>query len=737
MAICKSLRLKRGDLFLQQLLLTFVSMTSSTLRNAFILVLIVSFNLGFGSSVNRWQDSILKVLPNLTDTSRVIALNKLSSWFSDIDLEKSKQYANEALHLSDSILYAKGRVNSRDNLGYVFLMTAQYPRAISIYKEAISIAQKINFTIKLAWLFNRLSAAYYYQGDYEVALQNYVKTSEYAKKTNNKNTLIEAYNGMASIYMAKSDFSNTEKYYEEALTIAHDIADTSTIALIENNLGVMYGAKHNYNESMMHYKSALEIYQTIKDSSSIALALVNIGNCNSSMGILEAALKSYNQALDIYFRSNDKNGLALCYTDIGVLFSHHKDFSSAIEFFNKALEIANEIGRKEVKRVSYQELANIYYQTAKYQKAYDYYKMYSDMKDSLFNESNARSMNEIQTKYETEKKENEIVRLNLQSEAQTARNKQRDILTYFIATALLLVLVIVFVVYRQNKITQKTNKELVEMNGAIRKQKRQIENQKLIVENQNKEITDSINYARQIQQAILPSDLVISKALPDHFILYKPKAIVSGDFYFFAENKNNIFMAAVDCTGHGVPGAFMSMIGHNLLTQIINEKDINDPGEILNQLHKSVRHVLQQDSEKAENRDGMDIALMAISKNFKTLEYAGANRPLYLVRENVIKETKGDKFPIGGLQYELERKFSTHSIKLQKKDTIYLFSDGYADQFGGEKGKKFMVKNLQKTLLDVHSLPLNKQKDKLDTVIESWRGNLEQIDDILLIGVEI
>ncbi len=666
---------------------------------------------------------MLKVLPSLKDTSRVNAFNKLAGIYADIDWEKSKQFAVRAISLGDSLSFSRGRINGRDNLGYIFILSGQYNKAIALYNEAISIGQQGNFSKKLPLLYNRLSAAYYYEGNYENALQCYIKTSELAKRANDKTTILEAYNGIASIYMAKTDYINTEKYYRDALLIAHDLQDNNSIALIENNLGVMYYKNGGVVQAMLHYQQALNIYKELKDSSSIGLSLLNIGMCNSSMGSYSEALKFYNEAMDIYVRGNDKANLAICYTNFATVYSHENNFPLAIDFLNKALKIATEIGRKEIEKKCYDSLSDIYNKMGQYKQAYAYFKLFSDIKDSLFNENNTRSMNELQTKYETEKKESEIGRLNLQNEAQNARNKQQATLIYFFIVGFLLVLIIVFVVYRQYKITRAA--------------KREIENQKLIVENQNKEITDSINYARQIQQAILPAAGLISKALPACFILYKPKAIVSGDFYFYAETKERYILAAVDCTGHGVPGAFMSMIGHNLLTQIINEKGLYQPGDILNQLHKGVRHALQQDSEKSENRDGMDLALIAIHKDFSKLEFAGANRPLYLIRNGQLFDTKGDKFPIGGLQYEQERKFNTHVIELMKGDAVYIFSDGYADQFGGVKGKKFMVKNLQRTLIEAQSMSMQNQKNKLDFTIESWKGHHEQIDDILMIGVKI
>jgi serine phosphatase RsbU (regulator of sigma subunit)/Tfp pilus assembly protein PilF len=706
-----------------RLITTFVFMHRLFFKKHIFLLLILLVNFCPVSFSNKWEDSVLRALPGLNDTSLVIAFNKLSDFYSDNNYDKSKWYAHKAISKADSIGFNKGRMDGRDNLGLVFIQSAEYSNAVNVYKEAINIAQQAKFLKKLPWLYNRLSAAYYYQGNYENALMYYIKTSELAKKINNKSTLLVAYNGIANIYMAKVDYINAGNYYSQGLVIAHDLNDTNSVALIENNLGLLYFKQDNFKKAMPHYDAALKIYKSYKDSSNIALTLINIGLCNGSTENYSDALRFYNEALEIYLHRNDNAGLAICYTDMATIYNRKNDYPSAIDYLKRALKIATKIGRKEIIKKCYDSLSDIYNKTGQYQLAYDYSKKLSDIKDSLFNETNTRSMNELQTKYETEKKESEIGRLSLQNEAQNARNRQQTTLTYFFITAFLLVLVIVFVVYRQYKITRATNRE--------------IKNQKLIVEIQNKEITDSINYARQIQQAILPASALIDQFLQNYFILYKPKAIVSGDFYFYSETESRILLAVVDCTGHGVPGAFMSMIGHNLLTQIINEKGLRQPGEILNQLHKGVRNALHQDSEKSENRDGMDIALISLDKDFSKLEYAGANRPLYLIRDGELKDTKGDKFPIGGLQYEKERKFSNHVIDLLSGDTLYLCSDGYADQFGGEKGKKFMVKNLQRTLVEIQPIPMREQKIRLDAVLESWKRGHEQIDDILVIGLRV
>lgn len=275
-----------------------------------------------------------------------------------------------------------------------------------------------------------------------------------------------------------------------------------------------------------------------------------------------------------------------------------------------------------------------------------------------------------------------------------------------------------------------------ERTAEVVRQKEEIESQRVKLEHLYNEVTDSIKYAKRIQEAILPPDALVKKELPNPFVLYKPKDIVSGDFYWMEKVDNKVFFAAVDCTGHGVPGAFMSIVGYNLLKQIVKEE--SDPGKILNKLSRGVKDTLHQGVEEGTSKDGMDIALCSYDAKTKILQYAGAYNPLYLVREGELIETKADKFPIGGaLEDSDTRSYTSHTVQLQNDDTVYIFSDGYADQFGGEKGKKFMVKQFRQLLLGIQEKSMEEQKRYLNDTIETWRGNHEQVDDILIMGMRI
>ncbi|MEP7169874.1 MAG: SpoIIE family protein phosphatase, partial [Bacteroidota bacterium] len=259
--------------------------------------------------------------------------------------------------------------------------------------------------------------------------------------------------------------------------------------------------------------------------------------------------------------------------------------------------------------------------------------------------------------------------------------------------------------------------------------------QKNIIEIKNKEITDSLIYAKRIQSAILPDIKLIYKTLEQSFILYLPKDIVSGDFYAFAQKNDKVLIAAADCTGHGVAGAFMSMIGSSLLNSIINEKNITEPALVLDELNEGIIQSLKQ--RESESNDGMDISLCAFDLKNNSVQFSGAYRPLWLIRNNELLVYKSNKFPIGGQQIQHEEKFSQHKIKLQANDTVYIFSDGFADQFGGEKGKKLMMKKFKELLLSIQKFSMHEQEDYLKEHFEKWKKNHEQVDDVLVIGIRI
>ncbi|MCK5823417.1 MAG: DUF4154 domain-containing protein [Bacteroidales bacterium] len=343
--------------------------------------------------------------------------------------------------------------------------------------------------------------------------------------------------------------------------------------------------------------------------------------------------------------------------------------------------------------------------------------------------------------------------------------RAQRIALYLFISIILLISIFIFFIYRSYKIIKLSTKQLEEKNTAIEKQNFEIEQQKEELQSQhdeiqsqnlilqrvfnniklkNKELTDSIKYAQRIQQSIFPTDRIINELLPNSFILFEPKEILSGDFYFIKKSKvlknktNNekIIVSAVDCTGHGVPGALMSIVGKDLLDHSISELGLIKPSEILESLNTGIKNTFYQNNAGIVAKDGMDMSLITIEQKTKVLEFAGAKNPIYLIRNNSLSIFKGDIYEIGNYE-KTENIYTNHQLQLQKDDIIYLFSDGYADQFGGEKGKKFLYKAFQQLLLKIHQKPLVEQRRILLNEFIEWKGEQEQIDDVLIIGIRI
>jgi len=283
----------------------------------------------------------------------------------------------------------------------------------------------------------------------------------------------------------------------------------------------------------------------------------------------------------------------------------------------------------------------------------------------------------------------------------------------------------------ERMLEQKVKERTAEV---VEKQK-EVELQNEKISELYEEVTDSIKYAKGLQEAILPPDDFVKQVMPNSFVLYKPKDIVSGDFYWIEKKNERVYFAAVDCTGHGVPGAFMSIVGYNALNEALRTND--DPGSILDALNKGISKTLHNNAMGSTTNDGMDLALCCYDPKTKELQYAGAYNPLYLVRDGEVNQVKADKFAIGGYYEDASKKYTNHVMQLQDKDYIYVFSDGYADQFGGPKGKKFMYKRFRDYLLTLNGKSMPAQKEFLDTTLEQWKGPLEQIDDILVIGMHV
>ena len=629
------------------------------------------------------------------------------------------------------------KLNLKDDLGDVYgslgrlnMNLGNYDKAIQHFLTSDSLARETN-NLTLQCESAMFSGRCYGQmANNAKAIQLLQKALGLSEQLKNRRLQSKALLIMGSIYSEGPNHDYSVKYLDQAEQIALEDKDTTMLINVYT-----YKANSYYYDKQ--YKEALKIYESLKglclrysSKQVYAGTLGNMANVYSDMGDNKKGLELQLEASRLFEELGDKQGMTICYCSIGTTYYYLKDYQQAIAYYQKAIPLADEMHTLEDMIEIYSGLTKTYEALGDYKKAYENYQEYSKYNDSTFNSDNTKKITELELNYQFENKQKEIA---LQRALEEERFKR---FIYLAVGGILLLLVIVVFIYRNNRQRKKANEQLQASNKEILKQQEELRQKTAIIEIAYDDIKSSINYAKRIQEAILPIKDEIKKSF-ESFILFKPRDVVSGDFYWFAKHNNKHIIACVDCTGHGVPGAFMSMIGNTLLNEIVNEKGIEQPSDILNLLHIRVRQSLKQDLENTETRDGMDISVCTIDTTDNTLQYAGANRPLFIIRDGKLEETKPDKMSIGGHQMQQERIFTNHAIELKKGDAIYLTSDGYADQFGGERGKKFMVKRFHQTLLEINSLSMYEQGIKLKNIIEQWQGNIEQIDDILVIGMKI
>lgn len=589
-----------------------------------------------------------------------------------------------------------------------------------------SIVNKENTVISKAQGFYYLGYIYYKQEKLNEAISNFFKALPIAEQEKNQKLSALIHNRLGNAYKDLKNPDFAKKHYRHALDAYHTAGLKEDVSEMCNLLGTMYKNENVLDSALLYHKKALEIRLKLGDKKLLASTYNNLGLVYKKKKDYDLALNYLKLALNIRKEIKDKKGTAGASINIGnVLIGLDKN-SEALQYIKEGTELAYSIGAGDFYKNGLEGLSDCYFNLGDYKLSSIYRKRYVKVNDSLSTEEINKQISELSAQYESGKKDAELQLQEEKLKTQQSEIKKQKLFILSVVVVLLLVLLLIFFVYRSYRINKKNAIDLARKN--------------IIIEQKNKEITDSINYARRIQASLLPAESIISKHLHDYFILYRPKDIVSGDFFWFYAHpqKQNCFLLAVaDCTGHGVPGAFMSLIGKEKLDKAVTESD--SPSKILNCLNVLVKASLQQDSNQVA-RDGMDIALiqMQFHSNGASIKYAGANRPLWIIRKDThnIEETKATKHAIAGFTEE-QQQFEEHNLELQKGDSIYLFTDGYADQFGGELSKKLTSKSLKKLLLAQQHHNMNEQRMYYTEFIDKWMSGQEQVDDILLLGIKI
>lgn len=591
---------------------------------------------------------------------------------------------------------------------------------------------------------------------------NYISLAEKYLKQNNKNIAVSNYNKAGMLYWENGSNSNAIGIFKKSLELTKQLENKNGIRVLNNYLAFIYTDKEQNDSALFYFNKALEVTRKMDNKDKLIESLNNVAITLKTLGKHNEAIAVINEALPLALTNKNKpKVIRACYKELADNYEavgDMKQWKLYIDLwnnFNNMVMVAERLELEKKQAVAFAQ-ATAARLKLKLEKA-----NLALARDSI--ENIEKLTKEQRMEIELLNKAKQIDSLQIQQkEAQIEKARNERYILFGIIGFILLIFLLLFLQFRQKKkanklLAQKNelleqqkneismkNLTLRDLNATLQKKKNEVEagNKKLAkankeLEKKNITINQSIVYASKIQEAILPSKKAILQNFPESFIFYRPRDIVSGDFYWFSEKNGKCVLAAVDCTGHSVPGAFMSMIGNTLLNEIVNEKKILHPGAILDNLHVGILKNLNQESDDEELKDGMDITLCVIDTKNQELEIAAANHSVFIIRDNELNEVEGDIFSIGDDMF-LDKKveFTNHTIPIESELSVYLMSDGYQDQFGGKNDQKFMKKRLKKMLLDNHSLSMNEQYNVISKAFDDWKGDYRQVDDVLLIGLK-
>lgn len=683
-------------------------------------------------------DSLEKAAAGSKDSVRLKLLLEISRKYRKKDLKKALSVAEIALKESRQLQNKLCEGRSYYTIGGTYRLMGEYQKAFDALNKAMALMKESNYSSGMAETANVLGLTHYGNSSYDSAVYYYHYYLDYAIKTNAADKLPIAYNNIANVFYTQKNYKKAIEYYEDAISKCKALKAVDYLSTLLNNLGAIYDDLNDYNRSKKLFLEALTVAEKGNDLKQQGSAHNNLGVVYRALNQVDSSLYHFERARVLNKEIGDKEGEALSYLNLGALYTLKKQYGKSIGLHETALAMSEEIGDRALLRDVEKSISEAYMLAGLHEKAAFHYKRTVDLSDSIYNEENSRQINEMQAKYDTQKKENEIALLNADKKFQEEQSKKQRIVLNAVAAGAGLIVILAFVLFRSNKLQKRANEQLSKQKSELEKAYDLLNLANLQIVAKNQEITDSINYAKRIQLSILPEKEKLNSLFKESFIVYRPKDIVSGDFYWFGETNGKKVLAVADCTGHGVPGALMSMIGHEKLLEAIQENNANDPAETLALLDKKVSQALRQDNSFESAKDGMDIALVFIDETINSLEYAGANRPLLYLSGNT-KEVylhKPVKSSIGG-RNEQKAPFQTIRLPYTKGDAIYLFSDGYGDQIGGVNGKKLLSKNFLSRINTVVHLSFKEQGENLDSFFEEWKGSHEQIDDVLVAGVRL
>ncbi len=799
-------------------------------------------------------------------------------------LDTALIYYQKALNIAKNSKLNNYVAESLEHIGTAYENQGIYDAAIRYYQKALDVYRELNNKKEIGRNIGNIADILYYQSEDSKALKLYHEALTINKEIGNKEGIANNLGNMGNIFYFRNDYTKALQYYEKTLVVQKSINDIKGIANSLINIGNIYSYQENYNKALEYYQKAMKKHQEVNNKIGIALVFGNIGIIYNNQNNYNKALEYYQKALEINIKIGNKRGRAYNLLELAELSCKLKRVNKALLYARKGLTIAKNIGSLKIQKSAYDCLSDIYEEKKLFYKAIEYNDSVTRLTDSIFSVEKTKAIAEMEVRYETEKKEKQILEQVIKlrtnqieiEKGKLEKGKQKNQRNIFISSFIFLSFFILLILhqYRQKQKTNKqlekqkeeliytndllsqTNEELtvsletvsmqniqikeseeklntlsnfakdviilvnndekismwnkaaqetfgytkeevidknihdlitplkyrktahqafarykqtgkgdainktielegIRKNGELfpielslsaikiskkwsalgiirdiserKSHEKYLVNSKKRIEELYKDLTDNISYAKAIQQTLLTSDSKISNHLNDYFMMYLPRNQVSGDFYYINRYGKYLILAIADSTGHGVSGGFLTVLGITYLHDIISKKNYS-PEVILNLFRKKVKKTFRN-----RNSDGYDIALCVIDTKTNVLEYAGAYNPLWIIRNKKLMEIKATRNPIG--TYLKEVQFEKKRIQLEDNDLLYMFTDGYVDQFGGSNNKKFKVRRLRELIVNISNLSMDEQKNMLETVFNEWKTGYDQTDDVTVFGL--
>ena len=649
-----------------------------------------------------WNDS------TQADTNRLEAMQDIA-WHGNLysQPDSAYYYAGLVYSMAESIGNKDWMARALNTQGASYFVHGNYDEALEYWFESLNIFEEIGNKRGYAVQLGNIGGVYREQGNYEKALAYYSKPIKIFEEIDDKGGIAWSYSNIGKTYQEQGDFEQALGYHNKSLKIREEIGHLAR-ADSYKNIGLICKEQGNYEKALEYYYKSLKIKEEMDDKSSMATLYNNIGNICKIKGKFDEALAYYDKGLKIAEQLGHKKGISNSYINLAWHSFDENNYTKALIFSKKALDLAQEAGVVIEMRNASEILYKAYKKAQQPAMALEMHELYITMRDSINSIKNKEATIKLEYQHEYEKEK------AMDDAKNRAQLEKQQLLTYGTGAGLLLVLGFSLLIFNRFKVTKK---------------------QKGVIQQKNKHITESINYARRIQTASLTSKEYLDEVLNEYFIFYQPRDIVSGDFYWTHEiDKDKVMVAVCDCTGHGVPGGFMSMISISLLNEIVVEKGITKVDEVLGELRSQIIRALKQEQEGAEALDGLDMTLLLLDKNKLSVDFAGAGHTLYQTRGKEIIEHKGNSFPVGYF-FGREKPYTRKEIKLEKGDLLYMTSDGFTEQFGGKENKLYGIKRFKNLILASNDLSMEEQKEKFSRSYKTWKGAKKQIDDVCLMGI--